>query len=80
MKHARKLLSVITLFLFLAVSSPVVAQTGGTTGTTTGTTTDMEDDNDNDFPWGLLGLIGLAGLLGRKRDDDRHRTTTHRNT
>lgn len=27
------------------------------------------------FPWGLLGLIGLAGLLPRKRRDDRnHRT------
>ena len=28
--------------------------------------------DDNDFPWGLLGLVGLAGLLGRKRRvDDR---------
>lgn len=28
------------------------------------------EDDDADFPWGLLGLIGLAGLLGRKRDHD----------
>jgi hypothetical protein len=28
-------------------------------------------DDDDDFPWGILGLVGLAGLLGRKRDDDR---------
>ena len=38
-------------------------------------TTDMMDngmaDNDDDgFPWGLLGLLGLAGLLGMKRRDD----------
>lgn len=38
---------------------------------------------DNDFPWGLLGLLGLAGLLGRKRDDkhvhvDRTGTTNNR--
>ncbi len=26
-------------------------------------------DDDNDFPWGLLGLLGLAGLLGLKRND-----------
>jgi hypothetical protein len=25
--------------------------------------------DDNDFPWGLLGLLGLAGLLGRKKND-----------
>lgn len=28
--------------------------------------------DDDDFPWGLLGLIGLAGLLGRKKDGDIH--------
>ncbi len=39
-------------------------------------TTDMMDngmadtDDDDGFPWGLLGLLGLAGLMGRKRDDD----------
>ncbi len=37
-------------------------------------TVDTEYDNreredDNDFPWGLLGLLGLAGLLGRKRQE-----------
>ena len=34
-------------------------------------TVQPEREEDNDFPWGLLGLAGLAGLLGRKRDD-RH--------
>lgn len=28
--------------------------------------------DDDDFPWGLLGLLGLAGLLGRKKDGDIH--------
>ena len=28
-----------------------------------------QQEDDNDFPWGLLGLLGLAGLLGRKRHD-----------
>jgi hypothetical protein len=27
------------------------------------------NDDENEFPWGLLGLLGLAGLLGMKRDD-----------
>lgn len=35
------------------------------------TTAPVEDD-DNDFPWGLLGLIGLAGLLGRRKVDHVH--------
>lgn len=29
------------------------------------------EENDDDFPWGLLGLLGLAGLLGLNRKDDR---------
>ncbi len=35
-------------------------------------TVEPERDDDDDFPWGLLGLLGLAGLLGRKRADDIH--------
>jgi MYXO-CTERM domain-containing protein len=34
------------------------------------------ENNEDDFPWGLLGLLGLAGLLGlkrRDRDDDTRR-------
>lgn len=39
-----------------------------------GATTDAQYDqraqeDDNDFPWGLLGLLGLAGLLGRKKQE-----------
>ena len=34
-------------------------------------------DDDDGFPWGVLGLLGLAGLLGRRRRDnvDEDRTT-----
>jgi MYXO-CTERM domain-containing protein len=32
----------------------------------------VEREEDDGFPWGLLGLLGLAGLLGlKKRDDGR---------
>ena len=29
--------------------------------------------DDNDFPWGLIGLLGLGGLAGLTRRDDRQR-------
>jgi LPXTG-motif cell wall-anchored protein len=32
----------------------------------------VREEEDNDFPWGLLGLLGLAGLLGRKKKNDIH--------
>ena len=35
------------------------------------TNTTQEPDNKN-FPWGLLGVLGLAGLLGFIRRPDRH--------
>ena len=38
--------------------------------TTVTNTQPVEQDDDDDFPWGLLGLLGLAGLLGLKRRDD----------
>lgn len=31
-------------------------------------------DDDDDFPWGILGLLGLAGLAGLKRRNDDHRS------
>ena len=39
-----------------------------------------EGDGDQDFPWGLLGILGLAGLLGMKRRDDDVRVDTTRDT
>ena len=55
-------------------SVPALAQETATTVDPTMMAAPVEDDND--FPWGLLGLLGLAGLLGRKRDD---RDTVRRN-
>lgn len=30
----------------------------------------VRQEDDDDFPWGLLGLLGLAGLLGRGKKHD----------
>lgn len=55
----------------LMMPSAAIAQDTATTDATYGEPVEREDDND--FPWGLLGLLGLAGLLGRKkRDNDVH--------
>jgi MYXO-CTERM domain-containing protein len=27
----------------------------------------VQENDDNDFPWGLLGLLGLGGLAGLRR-------------
>jgi hypothetical protein len=57
----------------LLTVSPALAQnsTDNVTSDTQYASTEREDDND--FPWGLLGLLGLAGLLGaKKRESDIH--------
>ena len=58
----------------LTVAVPVAAQS--TTDTTT--TQPVEREDDNEFPWGLLGLLGLAGLIPRKRETHVHPTDTTR--
>jgi MYXO-CTERM domain-containing protein len=77
MKKVTKLMSVLALTVFLGITSPVIAQT---TDNTTGTTATTDDGDDDSGKWGLAGLLGLLGLLGlRRKDDDRHRTTTSTN-
>jgi hypothetical protein len=44
------------------------------------TTDDGGDHDRGGFPWGLLGLVGLAGLLGTKRRDDDVRVDRTRDT
>lgn len=72
-ESARRLLLPLGLATLLA--APLQAQTGTTTGAVTTPVTAAvgndtiargthTDDNDG-FPWGLLGLLGLAGLLRR---------------
>ena len=65
--------SIVLATALTAVAGSAVAQTPNDTAADTAV---VVDNDDNEFPWGLLGLLGLAGLLGRKRDtvvrtDDR---------
>lgn len=55
----------------LAAATPSIssAQATGNAADSTYMAAPVQEDDD-DFPWGLLGLLGLAGLLGRKRSDD----------
>ncbi|AZI44430.1 hypothetical protein EHF33_14695 [Deinococcus psychrotolerans] len=72
---------ILLLSLILSVSPVALAQSATTDTTTTGTTTTtpldpngdgVVDTNNNgradtrEFPWGLLGLLGLAGLFKRQ--------------
>ena len=50
--------------------SALAQQTGNDTGIATETQERRSEGQDNDFPWDLLGLLGLAGLYGLKRRDD----------
>lgn len=66
--HARRF--ALTLLLFAAAllaPRPVAAQDTAVT-----TTTHTEEDDDSDFPWGLLGLLGLAGLIPRRKKEEIH--------
>ncbi|HEY0149757.1 MAG TPA: WGxxGxxG family protein [Allosphingosinicella sp.] len=71
----------------LAVSTPALAQqTGqGTPGSGVGNGTidtsygNPQGEDDDGFPWGLLGLLGLAGLLPRKRHSINVDNRTPRN-
>jgi hypothetical protein len=58
----------------LALSpAAALAQNDATVGTTDTTYAAPVQDDDDDFPWGLLGLLGLAGLLGlKKKERDIH--------
>ena len=62
--------------VLLALSpAAVLAQDYNNTADTQYTQTQEED---NDFPWGLLGLLGLAGLMGRKKSErDIHVDARH---
>lgn len=65
-------ITIIAAAAGLALSAGTAnAQTGNATDNTAdlsyGTPQPEEDD---DFPWGLLGLLGLAGLIPRKKPAD----------
>jgi hypothetical protein len=68
----RTALIAITAALALA-ASPASAQSTDTTNNTIDTSYgNPQPREDNDFPWGLLGLLGLAGLIPRKKAPDIH--------
>ncbi len=60
----------------LSSSFPAAAQNVSTPGDTPDARYEEQNDRDSDFPWGLLGLLGLAGLIPRKREE--HYTDTRR--
>ena len=79
MTQIKRLLGIVFIGGMIMIGNPAFAQTtnDNTTTTTTDSRTDDDDDDDDNGKWGLAGLVGLLGLLGlRKRDDDRHRTTS----
>jgi len=51
-------------------AAPLQAQNGTTTtgDTMVTTTTTQHQEEEHHFPWGLLGLLGLAGLLKRPKE------------
>jgi hypothetical protein len=69
-----------TVAMAAVMSMPAIAQTTSGGGTTAGTaarsTTSETRRDDRGFDWGWLGLIGLAGLLGRRKATHVHRVDT----
>ena len=52
-----------------ALSGPAAAQ-GTADDMMTETQDRIADQRDGDVPWDMLGLLGLAGLLGLRRPSD----------
>ena len=77
----KRVSSTILALAFAAVlTGPVHAQE---TPTPTATVTQVdraEPQNDDGFPWGLLGLLGLAGLAGLRRQPQPEVRTVERRT
>jgi len=72
-----KIALIAAALVALSPSSALGAQSDGERTTTTRTSTVQEE---NEFPWGLLGLAGVLGLLGlRKKERDIH-VDARRNT
>lgn len=68
----KKMLILFSLILCLMIFS-VVPASADNNNTSTRYRANATVDN-NDFDWGWLGLLGLAGLIGmRSRESDRDR-------
>ena len=69
--------------LAAAVSMPAFSQgsSTGSPGATPATTdTAVHRESSRGFDWGWLGLLGLAGLIGLRRQPDAPRVDTMRPT
>jgi len=74
MKHIRPL-ALTVVMAAVTLGTVVSGQTGGTDATNTAAPSASNSSSrteDRGFDYGWLGLIGLAGLLGLRRRDDRH--------
>lgn len=71
--HSKHIMAGIGAAALMAMA-PAAAFAQDTVNTTDpyATTTVPVEEEDNDFPWGLLGLLGLAGLIPRKSHSDIH--------
>jgi len=54
------------------LAAPVAADPAATDTAYAEPATTDDDGDDDRFPWGLLGLLGLAGLIPRKPAPRRH--------
>lgn len=59
----------LALAAALLTAAPAFAQTEADNAAADTAYASTEREDDDDFPWGLLGLLGLAGLLGMKRNE-----------
>jgi hypothetical protein len=75
--HRKALVGALLLIvLSLSTVGSVAFAQDGTAVAEPQTTTTQPVDNNNDFPWGLLGLLGLAGLAGLRRQPTPQRVET----
>jgi MYXO-CTERM domain-containing protein len=74
----RKAFASALLLMILSVSTvgTVTFAQEGTTVPPDATTTQPVQNNDDGFPWGLLGLLGLGGLAGLRRQPETRTVET----
>jgi MYXO-CTERM domain-containing protein len=68
--HMRFLPTLAVALFAAATATPAIAQQASLDPTVATPAPPVEQEDE--FPWGLLGLLGLAGLLGARRHHDNH--------
>jgi MYXO-CTERM domain-containing protein len=74
----KTILAAAAASFLLTVPAAASAQGTGDAGTVDTSYGNPQQEDDDGFPWGLLGLLGLAGLIPRKRHDHRVDVDTRR--